>query len=74
MVTFLSYSSWGDKITKTEVKAQVEKKLEKKQLDRNTVQAELEKITNNMADTVTLTDSEYKSYTKLVDKLKKILN
>lgn len=63
-----------DKITKTEVKAQVEKKLEKKQLDRNTVQAELEKITNNMADTVTLTDSEYKSYTKLVDKLKKILN
>ena len=63
-----------NKITKTEVKAQVEKKLEKKQLDRNTVQAELEKITNNMADTVTLTDSEYKSYTKLVDKLKKILN
>lgn len=63
-----------DKITKTEVKAQVEKKLEKKQLDRNTVQAELEKITNNMADTVTLTDSEYKNYTKLVDKLKKILN
>lgn len=63
-----------DKITKTEVKAQVEKKLEKKQLDRNTVQAELEKITNNMADSVTLTDSEYKSYTKLVDKLKKILN
>ncbi len=63
-----------DKITKTEVKAQVEIKLEKKQLDRNTVQAELEKITNNMADTVTLTDSEYKSYTKLVDKLKKILN
>lgn len=63
-----------NKITKTEVKAQVEKKLEKKQLDRNTVQTELEKITNNMADTVTLTDSEYKNYTKLVDKLKKILN
>lgn len=63
-----------NKITKTEVKAQVEKKLEKKQLDRNTVQDELESITNNMRDTVTLTDSEYKNYTKLIDKLKKILN
>lgn len=63
-----------NKITKTEVKAQVEKKLEKKQLDRNTVQEELESITDNMRDTVTLTDSEYKNYTKLIDKLKKILN
>lgn len=63
-----------NKITKTEVKAQVEKKLEKKQLDRNTVQDELESITNNMRDTVTLTDSEYKNYTKLIDQLKKILN
>lgn len=62
------------KITKAEVKAQVEKKIEKKQLDRNTVQMELEYITNNMNDTVTLTESEYKNYTKLIDKLKKILN
>lgn len=64
----------SEKITKAEVKAQVEKRLEKKQLDRNTVHVELENITNNMSDIITLTDSEYKNYTKLIDKLKKILN
>lgn len=64
----------SEKITKAEVKAQVEKRLEKKQLDRNTVHVELENITNHMSDMITLTDSEYKNYTKLIDKLKKILN
>lgn len=63
-----------EKITKAEVKARVENKLDKKQLNRKTVQMELEDIAANMGEAVTLSDSEYKNYKKIIDKLKKILN
>lgn len=67
---------YGDreKITKAEVKVQVEKKLEKKQLDKEAVRLELQEIAEQMDESIILTDSEYKNYTKLLDRLKKILH
>lgn len=61
------------KITKIEVKKQVEKKLEKIYLERETVSRELEVIVSGMKDTAALTESEYKTYQKLIKQLKKIL-
>lgn len=61
------------KITKIEVKKQVEKKLEKIYLERETVSRELEVIVSSMKDTITLSESEYKTYQKWIKQMKKIL-